>query len=222
MRRWGLTITRAACEAQRRTAHAGMLPRSGHQPEGERACRGRCTGVSDMTMDEERPWYATGRLSLQNAHLHWDNLILRHGNTAISQEDISPINSSWLQARSCAPIGAESMSGASQHRATICGMLSGQIEVCVIPNAHWQMHLHFILYQDPHKIALDLSWTSDCKSRPLTHSSGSSINHPPISPPAVSEPWTSSSCHHVSQTSLEKAVLSEFRGSSSNLTCQAP
>ena len=25
---------------------------------------GRCTGVPETTIDEERPWYATGRLSL--------------------------------------------------------------------------------------------------------------------------------------------------------------
>ena len=99
--------------------------------------------------------------------------------------DISPINSSWLQARSCAPIGAESMSGASQHRATICGMLSGQIEVCVIPNGHWQMHLHFILQQDPHKIALGFSWTFDSKSHPFTHKLGSFISYTPSSLPVL-------------------------------------
>ena len=46
---------------------------------------------------------------------------------------------------SYAPVGAEGVVCASQHGAAICGVLPREVEVCVVPNAGWQVHLNICL-----------------------------------------------------------------------------
>ncbi len=87
-----------------------------------------------------------------------------------------------------APVGAESIVCAPQHRAAICGVLPGEVEVCVVPNAGWKVHLDVCL-QDMLQLLCN-EW-ADClpgptpslrtKLRPFSRIS---------SLPDVGEPWT--------------------------------
>ena len=63
----------------------------------------------------------------------------------------------------CVPIGIEGLLCATQHCAAICGMLPREVEVCVVPNAGWKMHLNFrlqssIVYTD----SLELHVSANC------------------------------------------------------------
>ena len=44
-----------------------------------------------------------------------------------------------------APVGAEGIFCASQHGAAVCGMLPREVEVCIVPNAGWKVHLNVCL-----------------------------------------------------------------------------
>lgn len=48
----------------------------------------------------------------------------------------------WMIDCGCVPIGIEGIVCATQHRAAICGMLPREVEVCIVPNAGWKMHLN--------------------------------------------------------------------------------
>lgn len=57
----------------------------------------------------------------------------------------------------CVPVGTESIVRASQHCATICSMLPRQVEICVIPNAGWKVHLN-VLLQNHDNVELLCHW----------------------------------------------------------------